>query len=137
MISICILACSVPPTMANAVIDNTGSVLVGTVRHYQCLPGFINTGPMEMPCVETPHGPMWKTPESICISTSMYDSYEFLMEKNKNNVMPTCEVIHTYTLHILVSGKYTFCICLLSGGFIMVTHYKEKFAYLLCITVYN
>ena len=67
--------------MANAVIDNTGSVLVGTVRHYQCLPGFINTGPMEMPCVETPHGPMWKTPESICISTSMYDCYEFLMEK--------------------------------------------------------
>jgi len=59
--------CDAPPLLPNTILL-PGETLVGTVRDYQCVEGFIPSGPIQMGCIKGPGGPIWTTPEFQCIT---------------------------------------------------------------------
>ncbi|KAH3884214.1 hypothetical protein DPMN_008189, partial [Dreissena polymorpha] len=62
------VACIAPPLIQNAILDPLGDTLVGSVRRYQCMKGFVATGPIEVGCITSTGGPMWTAPENTCIT---------------------------------------------------------------------
>lgn len=61
-------ACAAPPIPKNAhlpvpVVSGT----VGQVVQFQCVPGFIPTGPVETICLNNKGVPMWTNPVHKCI----------------------------------------------------------------------
>jgi len=50
---ILLLACGEAPVLEHATIDQVGGHLVGSVRSYTCMLGYVSTGPIEAACVAT------------------------------------------------------------------------------------
>ncbi|WAR01864.1 SVEP1-like protein [Mya arenaria] len=62
------VACTQPPVIPNTILDPVGDVLVGSVRTYQCLDKFVQTGSIQVGCITGNGGPMWTSPENVCIT---------------------------------------------------------------------
>lgn len=61
-------ACTAPPVLPNAVLDPAGDTLIGSVRRYTCMKGYVPTGPIEVGCISGTGGPLWTAPEFQCVS---------------------------------------------------------------------
>ena len=57
--------CNPVPTVTNAAPNSTVS-LAGTVIRYECLPGYVNTGELEMSAEITCDGSIWSAVQLTC-----------------------------------------------------------------------
>ncbi|XP_045174634.2 sushi, von Willebrand factor type A, EGF and pentraxin domain-containing protein 1-like [Mercenaria mercenaria] len=62
------IPCNPPPHIPNTIMDPTGDNLLGSIRRYKCLDTHVATGPIEIGCVRGTGGPLWTSPEFICIT---------------------------------------------------------------------
>lgn len=62
------VACTAPPVLPNAAVDSTGETLIGSIRTYSCMKGFVATGPIYVSCVSGPGSPVWTPAEFQCIA---------------------------------------------------------------------
>ncbi|KAL4224587.1 integrin [Mactra antiquata] len=62
------VACIPPPILPNAILDPIGDTLIGSIRSYHCMEGFVPTGPIEVGCIKGTGGPLWTGSEFHCVA---------------------------------------------------------------------